>query len=52
MALDIHFTSAPLGHEIAGVDLRKLDDDTFAQIEKTFDTYGSIVIRGQSLTPQ
>lgn len=52
MTLDIRFSGAPLGHEIRGLDLRRLDDATFAEIEQTFDRYGVIVISGQDLTPQ
>ena len=52
MTLDIRFSGKPLGHEIAGVDLRNLDDATFREIEAAYDTYGVVVFRGQTLTPQ
>ncbi|MGE4239137.1 TauD/TfdA dioxygenase family protein [Ramlibacter sp.] len=52
MAIDIQFTDAPLGHEVRGVDLNALDDATFGEIADTFDKYGVIVIRGQSLLPR
>jgi taurine dioxygenase len=52
MTLDIKFSGAPLGHEIRGVDLRTADDETFHEIEKTFDTYGVVVIRDQKLDPE
>jgi len=51
MTLDIRYADGPLGHEIRGVDLAQLDDASFAALEQAFDTYGCIVIRGQSLTP-
>ncbi len=51
MELDIHYVDAPLGHEIRGVDLRTVDDDTFRAIEDAYDRYGVIVIRGQLWTP-
>ncbi len=52
MTLDIKFSGAPLGHEIRGVDVATLDDATFAEIEKAYDTYGVVVIRGQKLDPE
>lgn len=52
MALDIHFTDAPLGHEIRGVDLAQaVPDDVFAEIEAAYDRYGVVVFRNQQLTP-
>ena len=45
-------TAAVLGAEIAGVDLsRRLDDPTFAAIERAYNEYGVIFFRGQSITP-
>jgi alpha-ketoglutarate-dependent taurine dioxygenase len=45
-------TAAALGAEIARVDLsRPLDDATFAAIERAYNEYGVIFIRGQSITP-
>src|SRR2546429_9719880 len=45
-------TAAVLGAEIAEVDLsRRLDDATFAAIERAYDEYGVIFFRGQSITP-
>jgi taurine dioxygenase len=45
-------TAAVLGAEIRGVDLsRRLDDATFAAIERAYDEYGVIFFRGQSITP-
>ena len=50
MPLEIEFSSAPLGHEIKGVDLRSIDDSTFAEIEAAYHEYGVIVFRDQFLT--
>src|SRR6267142_1269807 len=45
-------TATVLGAEIAEVDLsRRLDDATFAAIERAYDEYGVIFFRGQSITP-
>src|SRR5882724_13209274 len=45
-------TAAVLGAEIAEVDLsRRLDDATFAAIERAYDEYGVIFFRRQSITP-
>jgi taurine dioxygenase len=52
MDLEINYVPFPLGHEIRNVDVRKVDDETFKQIEAAYDRYGVVVIRGQSLTPQ
>lgn len=49
--MEIRFRKEPLGHEIHGVDLRNLDDATFARIEEAFDRYGVIVLRNQALSP-
>ena len=52
MTIEIKFSGAPLGHEIRGVDLaRPLPEADFAQIEKAYDTYGVVVLRNQTLTP-
>jgi len=52
MPLEIRYADAPLGHEICNVDLNRVDDATFAQIEAAYDRYGVIVIRNQKLTPE
>jgi taurine dioxygenase len=52
MTLNIKMVDAPLGHEIQGVDLANLSDEEFDQIERAFDQYGVISIRGQRLTPE
>jgi taurine dioxygenase len=45
-------TAAALGAEIRGVDLsRRIDDATFAAIERAYDEYGVIFFREQSITP-
>ena len=51
MGITIRESGAPLGHELLGVDLAALDDETFADVERAFDRYGVVVIRGQRLTP-
>lgn len=53
MPLDIHFSEAPLGHEVRGVDLsRPIPDATFSEIEAAYDRYGVIVLRNQTLNPE
>jgi taurine dioxygenase len=52
MGLEIRFTDKPLGHELCGVDLNNLDDETFQQIDEAYKKYGVVVIRGQNLTPE
>ena len=49
--LDIAFSSAPLGHEIRGVEVAHLTDAQFAEVEAAYDQYGVVVLRGQQLTP-
>lgn len=52
MSIEIAYAEAPLGHEILGIDLSEdLDEATFAAIEAAYDRYGTIVFRGQHLTP-
>jgi taurine dioxygenase len=51
MNLEIKHTSAPLGHEIVGVDLRTIDEPTFKALDDAYQRYGVIVVRGQTLTP-
>lgn len=52
MALDIKSSSAPLGHEIRGVDLANdVSDVLFKEIEQAFDKYGVVVFRNQRLSP-
>ena len=52
MALMIAHTSAPLGHELVGIDLRTIDQPTFEALDDAYRTYGVIVARGQSLSPR
>ena len=51
MNLEIKYTSAPLGHEIVGIDLRTIDEPTFKALDDAYQRYGVIVVRGQTLTP-
>lgn len=50
--MEIRYVDAPLGHHIVNVDLGKLDDETFKEVEDTFDKYGVVVIEGQKLSPE
>lgn len=53
MAIQLSYADAPLGHEILGIDLSApIDDATVAEIEAAYDHYGTIVFRGQHLTPE
>jgi taurine dioxygenase len=46
-------SSAPLGNEVAGLDIsRPLDEATFAQLRRAFDEHSVLVFRGQKLTPE
>jgi alpha-ketoglutarate-dependent 2,4-dichlorophenoxyacetate dioxygenase len=40
------------GVEILGVDVARVDDATFKQIEDTFNTYSVLLFRGQTLTDE
>jgi len=44
--------SDPAARELAGVDVRALDGETFKKIEDAFNACGIIVIRGQELGPE
>src|SRR5687767_14562467 len=52
MALTIKHTSAPLGHELVGVDLKTVDEPTFRELDEAYKKYGVIVVRGQNLSPR
>jgi len=52
MDLTIKHTSAPLGHEIVGVDLKTIDEPTFKALDDAYQRYGVIVVRGQTLSPR
>ena len=51
-----HLNVAPmagcLGAEISGVDLRNIDEATFAEIMQAFVQYKAIFFRDQDLTPE
>src|SRR5258707_564890 len=49
MTLSIRQLTPALGAEITGVDLTRLDDATFAEIENAFETYSVVVFPGQPL---
>ena len=52
MAVTINHTSAPLGHELVGIDLRTIDEGTFRELDDAYQRYGVIVVRGQNLSPR
>ena len=52
MSLDIQLSGAPLGHEIRNIEVRDLDDATFAELDAAYDRYGVIVLRKQYLSPR
>jgi taurine dioxygenase len=52
MALMIERTSAPLGHEVVGIDLRTIDERTFEELDDAYRQYGVITVRGQTLAPR
>jgi taurine dioxygenase len=51
-ALDIVPTSAALGAEVRGVDLRGIDEGTFGHLMQAWHQYSVLLIRGQSLNDQ
>ncbi len=49
----IRRSDAPIGAEIAGVDLAQaLDDETFKQVQEAYYRHSVIVLRDQTLTPR
>jgi len=51
--IEIVHVNAPLGHEVRGVDLsRPLAARTVEAVERIFDMYGVITLRGQTITPE
>jgi taurine dioxygenase len=52
MSQRIVFSSAPLGHQLLGVDIAAgLSDEQFKGIEDAFNKYGVVVLRDQHITP-
>lgn len=51
-SLEIVPTSASVGAEVRGVDLRDLSDDAFASIRDAFAEYGALFFRDQRLAPE
>jgi alpha-ketoglutarate-dependent 2,4-dichlorophenoxyacetate dioxygenase len=49
MTISIRQLTPVFGAEITGVDLKQLDDTTFAEIEEAFETYSILVFPGQPL---
>ena len=53
MSIEIVPTGAALGAEIRGVNLaRRIDDETFAAIERAYNDHGVIFFRDQHITPR
>jgi taurine dioxygenase len=52
MTLTIKHTSAPLGHELVGINLKTIDERTFRELDDAYKEYGVIVVRGQNLSPR
>ena len=50
MALTIAPLTQAVGAEVSGVDLRRLDDDTFATIKGAWDRHSVLLFRGQTLS--
>lgn len=51
-AVEVFPSSKPLGAEIRGVDLRRLDDRDFAAIYRAWLAHSVLLLRGQQLTDQ
>ena len=49
--LDIRPIAGLIGAEVFGLDLRSLDDDTFAAVHQAFLDHHVLVFRGQDLSP-
>lgn len=52
MTIDVVKMDAPLGAEIRGVDLGRLTDETFGEIEQAFADHAVLVFRDQDITPE
>ncbi len=50
-ALDVVPTGGGVGAEVRGLDLRGIDDATFAAIERAWIAHSVLLFRGQTLTP-
>jgi taurine dioxygenase len=50
--IDVHALSGAVGAEILGVDLNRLDDATFEEIQRAFLEHLVIFFREQSITPE
>ena len=51
-ALQIRPVAPSVGAEVRGIDVRRLDDATFAEIQRAFVAHRLLVIKDQSLTPE
>ena len=51
-AIDVRPLTGALGAEIYGVDLRNLDDATFAAIHQAFLDYSAVMFHDQTLTQE
>src|SRR5262245_28725039 len=51
-ALDVVSTGTALGAEVRGIDLRRIDDATFARVMDAWHQHSVLLFRGQSLTDQ
>ena len=51
-SIEVRPIDGSIGVELLGVDLsRELDDETFREIERVYDTHPVVVVRNQTLTP-
>lgn len=52
MSLEVRHSGAPLGHEIAGVELSTINNEDLKELVDLYATYGVVVVRNQTLTPE